>query len=103
MLEFARWKYVVIAIVLLFTALYSMPNLYPKDPSVQISANRNAPVDAALVTRVDTLLKASKVPTRSVAIEGKNLIVRLDSVERQTTAANLLRPELGVGYTVALN
>ncbi len=48
MLEFARWKYVVIAVVLIFTALYSLPNVYPKDPAVQITANRGAAVDAAL-------------------------------------------------------
>ena len=34
MLEFARWKYVAMAIVLILSMLYSLPNLYPKDPAV---------------------------------------------------------------------
>ena len=70
MLEFARWKYVVIAIVLVFTALYSLPNMYPKDPAVQITANRGGAVDAALETRVQTLLRANKIDFTSAAIEG---------------------------------
>ena len=40
MLEFPRWKYVLILIVLVLSVLYALPNLYPKDPAVQITANR---------------------------------------------------------------
>ena len=103
MLEFARWKYVTITIVLLLSALYSLPNIYPKDPAVQISANRGGNIDAALVTRVATLLKSNKVPTKAVAIEGKNVVVRLLDNEQQTQASDLIRPELGPAYNVALN
>jgi preprotein translocase subunit SecD len=103
MLEFARWKYVTIAIVLLLSALYSLPNIYPKDPAVQISANRGGSIDAALVTRVSTLLKSSQVPTKQVEIEGKNVVVRLLDSDQQTRAADLIRPELGPSYNVALN
>jgi preprotein translocase subunit SecD len=103
MLEFARWKYVVIAVVLIFTALYSLPNLYPKDPAVQVTANRGAALDAALVTRIETLLKANSLPFKRVALEGPNLMVRLAGTELQAKAANLIRPTLGSGYTVALN
>ena len=103
MLEFARWKYVVIAVVLIFTALYSLPNLYPKDPAVQVTANRGAVLDAALVSRVETLLKANSLPFKRVALDGPDLMVRLDSTDLQAKAANLIRPTLGSGYTVALN
>ena len=75
MLEFARWKYIVIAVVLFFTTLYSIPNLYPKDPAVQITANRGAQIDAALQSRVEGLLKTAGVAPRKVAIEGSNLMV----------------------------
>ncbi len=34
MLEYARWKYVVALIVLLASALYALPNLYPQDAAV---------------------------------------------------------------------
>lgn len=103
MLEFARWKYVAMAIVLILSMLYSLPNLYPKDPAVQVSANRGGKVDQALVTRVDTLLKSKQIPSKSIAIEGENLVVRVTDIEHQTQAADAIRPELGSAYNTALN
>jgi preprotein translocase subunit SecD len=103
MLEFPRWKYVLIVIVLFLSMVYSLPNLYPKDPAVQISANREGKADAALVTRVGGLLKAARVPLKRVAIEGKNVTVRLPGIDEQAAAANLLRGQLGSSYNVALN
>ncbi len=103
MLEFARWKYVVIAVVLLFTVLYSLPNLYPKDPAVQVTANRGATIDAALVTRVQSLLKANNLGYKLVAVEDDALVVRLSSTDTQARAATLMRSSLGTGYTAALN
>ena len=34
MLEYARWKYVVAAIVLIVATIYSLPNLFPQDAAV---------------------------------------------------------------------
>ena len=103
MLEYPRWKLAIIAIVLFLSALYSLPNLYPKDPAVQVSANRGAVVDAALKTRIEGLLKANGVAyTRSEIDDGK-LVVRVPNADLQAKASNIVRPELGSGYTVALN
>ena len=102
MLEYARWKYVVALIVLLASALYALPNLYPQDAAVQITANRGAAIDDALDARVESLLAEAGIPFKSVATEGENLMVRLDSAD-QLRAAELLRPALKDGYTVAQN
>ncbi len=103
MLEFARWKYAVIAIVLVLTGLYSLPNLYPKDPAVQVSANRGSTVDAALDTRVESLLKANGLAFSRSEIDGDKLVVRVANTDVQAKASNVIRDELGSGYTVALN
>ena len=103
MLEFARWKYVVMALVLLASVFYALPNIYPSDPSVQIVANKGATVDAALTTRVEGLLKGAKLQAKSVGIEGDSLVVRMPNSDAQTRANDLLRPSLGDSYTVALN
>ena len=104
MLEYARWKYVVALLVLLLSALYALPNLYPQDPSVQITANRGSQVDAALETRVEAILQKAGVQPKSVEIEkGGNLLVRTASPAAQTRAADALNAELGTGYVVALN
>jgi preprotein translocase subunit SecD len=56
MLVYARSKYILALVVLLLSALYSLPNLYPQDPSVQITPSRGAKVDAAFRQRVDAAL-----------------------------------------------
>lgn len=103
MLEFPRWKYVLILLVLALAALYALPNAYQKDPSVQITANRNAPLDDALRARVVDELKQAGLTPKSVAVENGSLIVRMTSLADQAKANNVLRGSVGDDYTVALN
>jgi preprotein translocase subunit SecD len=103
MLEFPRWKYFLILAVVLLGVVYALPNAYQKDPSVQVTANRNGKLDAALVERVrDELSKAGLHP-KAVDIEGDNLMARMNDLGEQNKANNLLRGSLGEDYTVALN
>ncbi|CAN7186244.1 protein translocase subunit SecD [Pseudoxanthomonas sp. LjRoot168] len=103
MLEFPRWKYVLILIVVLASALYALPNLYPQDPSVQITANRGFAVDDALRARVDTALKQAGVQPKQVEVDDGTLLVRLPGLDAQTKANDALRQALGEDYLVALN
>lgn len=103
MLEFPRWKYFLILIVLAFSALYALPNVYQKDPSVQITASRGGQLDEALRERVSAELKAAGITPKSVAKEGDSLMVRLPSLQAQTRANDILRQQVGENYTVALN
>lgn len=104
MLEYARWKYVVILLVVLLSTLYALPNLYPQDPSVQITANRGAAIDAALRQRVDATLKKAGVTPKAIETgDDGNLLVRMPNPEAQTKAADALTQELAAGYVVALN
>lgn len=103
MLEFPRWKYFVILLVLALSVLYALPNIYQKDPSVQVTANRGVSLDESLRSRVAFSLEQQKIDAKSVALEGTSLMVRLADMDAQTRAADLLRDELDDGYTVALN
>ncbi|GHH56442.1 MULTISPECIES: protein translocase subunit SecD [Gammaproteobacteria] len=103
MLEFPRWKYFLILVVLVLSTLYALPNVYQKDPSVQITANRGGQIDDALRERVSADLAAAGIAPKSVAKEGDSLIVRLPSLEAQTRANDVLRQKTGENYTVALN
>ncbi|QSQ53655.1 protein translocase subunit SecD [Xanthomonas translucens pv. undulosa] len=103
MLEFPRWKYFLILTVLAFSALYALPNVYQKDPSVQITASRGGQLDEALRERVSADLKAAGITPKSVARQGDSLMVRLPSLQAQTRANDILRQQVGENYTVALN
>lgn len=102
MLEFPKWKYAVMFLVLFASALYSLPNLYPKQPAVQISVTRGT-IEDGLAARIDQRLKAEGIAGASVGPGGDGLIVRLPGTDAQTKAAEVLKQELGSRYTVALN
>ncbi|WP_355581506.1 protein translocase subunit SecD [Xanthomonas cannabis] len=103
MLEFPRWKYFLILLVLAVSALYALPNIYQKDPSVQITASRGAQLDDALRSRIDAELKTAGIIPKAVTKEGESLMVRLPNLQAQTRANDVLRQQLGENYTVALN
>ncbi|MFA5590482.1 MAG: protein translocase subunit SecD [Lysobacteraceae bacterium] len=103
MLEYARWKYVVAVLVLLIATIYSLPNLYPQDTAVQISATRGGVVDEALKERVQGVLERSQIDFKAIGFDNNNLLVRLADPNTQIRAADTIRGEVGQGYVVALN
>ncbi|WP_140909092.1 protein translocase subunit SecD [Cognatiluteimonas lumbrici] len=104
MLEYSRFKYLIIVVVVLLSALYALPNIYPQDPSVQVTANRGYQVDEALEKRVEALLEKAGVTPLSVEIEDEGeLLIRLEDVQDQTRVSDLLGEEIGDNYVVALN
>ncbi len=103
MLTYPRWKYFVILIVLLLSALYALPNIYPQDPSVQVTASRGAKIDPALSAQVSAALKQAGVTPKSVELDNGNLLVRLSNPDQQIKANDVLRDKLGSNYVVALN
>ncbi len=104
MLVYARSKYILALVVLLLSALYSLPNLYPQDPSVQITPSRGAKVDAAFRQRVDAALKSAGVVPKQIETQnGGELLVRLKTPDAQIRASDVLRDAVGSNYVVALN
>lgn len=103
MLTYARWQYLIILLVVLFSALYAVPNVFQKDPSVQVTASRGAAIDEGLRARVAASLQQAGVVPLVVEIDGDNLLVRLETPDQQVQAADALRPVLGNDYVVALN
>ena len=103
MLTYARWKYIVLVLAIVFSALFALPNVFQKDPSVQVTASRDASVDQALVERVGNSLEQAGIPTKAIELSGDNLLVRLPSTELQTRASDTLRTALGSDYVTALS
>ena len=103
MLEFPRWKNILVVMVLLFSVLYALPNLFPQDPAVQITANRGQAVDAALKERVMGVLQKQKLAFKDVELVRDELLVRLADPDTQIKASDALSADLGDDYTTALN
>ncbi|MGR8934999.1 MAG: protein translocase subunit SecD [Gammaproteobacteria bacterium] len=101
--RFPIWKNVLILIVFAISVLYALPNLYGDDPSVQISTTRTTKLEQQQLSRIDAALKKAGLPVKAQETQGDELLIRFNNTEDQLKAADLLRTEMGNGYTVALN
>ncbi|MGD8408418.1 MAG: protein translocase subunit SecD, partial [Thiohalophilus sp.] len=101
--QYPLWKYLLILLVMVIGVVYSLPNIYGTDPSIQISANRGATVDSSTQNRVKQVLEGNEVPYKRITLADKSLLVRLSNVEDQLKSSDLLRSNLGDSYVVAMN
>ncbi|HEU4856674.1 MAG TPA: protein translocase subunit SecD [Rhodanobacteraceae bacterium] len=103
MIDFPRWKYWLVGIVMVLGLLYAAPNAFRPQPAVQISPNRDAKIDATLQKQVVADLDKAKVPYQGIAIDKDRMLVRFANTEVQLQGSDTLRLALGDNYTVALN
>ena len=101
--RYPLWKYLLIIAVIVISTIFALPNLYPSDPAVQITAVSDQPVDDALSQRITNLLDAKKLPKKEVELEKDKLLIRFEQPNVQLEAADIIKSELGKDYTVALN
>ena len=101
--DFPKWKYALIAVVILLGFVYAAPNLFPPQPAVQISANRGGKVDAALKEKVLGILQTNKFEFRDVELNGDRMLARFPNTDTQFAAQDVLKTTLGDEYIVAPN
>ncbi len=101
--DFAKWKYILVAVVVLFGLVYATPILYSPQLAVQVSANRGATVDEALKEKVLGILQTKKIQFDDVELNGDRLLARFPNTDVQLAASDALKTDLGDQYVVALN
>lgn len=101
--SFPRWKYALLAIMLVLGLIYALPNIYGEDPAVQVIGLQGATVDAALDSKVKDLLLAENLKFKTITIDNSQLLVRFVNTEVQIAGRDLLKDKLGANYSVALN
>ena len=102
--RYPLWKYLLILAVLLAGLIYTLPNFYGESPAVQISPLRaSLKADAALLERVESVLKAASLNPEVVALDGNSVKARFADTDNQLKAKDLLIGQLGEDYMVALN
>ena len=103
------WKYAIILIALVVSALYTLPNFFGESPAVQVSAAKASfKVDSATQARVEEALKTAGIAAEAVALDGTSIKARFASSEAQLKAKDAIQKALvpdaaEPGYVVALN
>ncbi|MES2404282.1 MAG: protein translocase subunit SecD [Pseudomonadota bacterium] len=103
MIDFPRWKYWLVGIVMVLGLLYGAPNAFRPQPAVQISPNRDAQIDATLQKQIAADLDKAKIPFEGITTDKNRMLVRFANTEVQLQGSDTLRLALGDNYTVALN
>ncbi len=101
--QYPAWKYLLIFVLLVVGIFYALPNLYVKDPAVQISSSRGAELGESIQGLVETSLGDGGLVSKSIEGEDQRLLVRFTNTEDQLAAADLIKEALGPQYVVALN
>ncbi|HQN65410.1 MAG TPA: protein translocase subunit SecD [Methylophilus sp.] len=102
--RYPKWKYFLIAAVVLIGLLYTIPNFFGESPAVQVSpAKATLKADTALLGKVEASLKLANIQFNGIFLEPSGVKVRFASQDDQLKAKDNLVNSLGRDYTVALN
>ena len=104
--KYPLWKYLLILSVLAIGLVYSIPNLYPDDPAVQISGASSAlSIEQTDVDRASKALQDAGIAVKAASIDerGRGGLIRLTRQDDQLPAKDIVRRALGDDYVVALN
>ncbi|WP_213994751.1 protein translocase subunit SecD [Arsukibacterium sp.] len=97
------WRYLAVIGMLLLTLLYALPNLYPADPALNISASRGASVTEQVRLQLAERLNNDGITPKSVLLADGKLLARFDSAEQQLQARDIAKAFLGADYITALS
>ncbi|HVL36711.1 MAG TPA: protein translocase subunit SecD [Burkholderiales bacterium] len=107
--RYPAWKYAVIAVLIVAAFFYTVPNFYGESPAVQVSSARaTVQVDAALLGRVEDVLRKENIPYTGSQLDATGLRVRFADTDTQLKARDLIDQAVNPQpaerlYTVALN
>lgn len=103
-MRFPLWKYLLILVVVAISVVYSLPNLYPDEPAIQISgASASVVADQAVLESASRALTDAGVVFHGAEVQKKGALLRVSSPADQLVAQEAARRALGDGYVVALN
>jgi len=107
--RYPLWKYILIAIALVFGALYTAPNFFGESPAVQISSGKaTVKVTSDMTDRVEQALQQAGIKTEGVMFDGNSVRARFVNTDTQFAAKARLEKQLNPDpsdptYIVAFN
>ena len=101
--QYPPWKYLLILVVLAVGAVFALPNLYGKDPALQISAIRGEQPISEIKADAEQALSEEQIENIGSSEQENRVLIRFADTDTQGRAADVLRNRMGDNYVVALN
>ena len=102
--RFSIGTHAFILIVLAVGIIYSLPNLYPAKPAIQIAyTDSGQSADQGLLNEVTEILSAKSIESESIGLKDNNIVAKFSSFDDQLAAKSALQRILLDRAIVALN
>src|SRR5688572_14978747 len=102
MLEFARWKYILIVVVGLLGLVIAAPNFFGEDLAVQVARRDRANIDEPTREAIEGALREQGVTVKSSFIDGGRAMLLFDTVGAQLAARDAVNANMSQSYVSAL-
>jgi preprotein translocase subunit SecD len=94
MLEYARWKYILVSIVLLFALLFALPNVFGDDRALQVARKDRENITADQLEQIGKVFKDAGANYTSIEIdEGGDALLRFANDTEQLRARDVAKDE----------
>jgi preprotein translocase subunit SecD len=97
------WRYLVVLGLLLLALVYALPNLYPEQPALNISASRGGELNSSLLKQLANEFDRAGLKPQALELNNGQLVVRFNSADEQLAGRELASSVLGNNYITALN
>jgi preprotein translocase subunit SecD len=103
MLEYPRWKYILVVVVLLGGLLFALPNFFGEDPALQVARKDRQAIDAATQQTFEEFLRGEGIRYERAFVDTGRLMFRFDSVPEQLRARDAVNQRFAERYATALS
>jgi preprotein translocase subunit SecD len=103
MLEFARWKYVLVIVVVLIGVLFALPNVFSQDLALQVERKNRAPMDDFARQSIEDLLHKQQITIKRDYIDDGRLVLAFNDVASQLKARDTVESTMSDVYRTALS
>lgn len=103
MLEYARWKYILVSVVLLIALVFALPNVFGTDLALTVATKDHTDITPDASKAIQEFFRQKSVPFKGAEIDSGRLIVRFDSVPQQLRAQDALTDQYKDKYITALS
>ena len=101
--RYPLWKYVFIITVTVIGLLYALPNLFPSDPSLQITMEDKYKFTGKEREQIKTALSEAKISAKKIeTVSDNKLMVRFNNTGDQFASVDSIKANLGKHYVTAL-
>jgi preprotein translocase subunit SecD len=102
MLEFARWKYVLVSLVALLALAFAAPNFFGQDDALQVARKDRAAIDDAGRVAIEAVLKKHNVPFKRTYVDDGRAMLLFDDGNAQLRARDAVNEDLVATHVSAL-